>query len=361
MLDFNPTGKKVILSVDGGGMRGTIPIAMLAELEQMTGKPCQQLFHMVGGTSTGAIIAAALALGFTAQETLDMVYKNRLPGAFPPDTLWSNIGIYARYLLGGLRYIYDLEPFRLALQPLSHDKRIRDLSKPIFFATIKDVRTGSTLYVTSAGPGAALVQDWPIAGVVGASGAAPIYFPPVADNLIDGGAGVYANPSLAVATEAMEYIGAGEGFVDGNVKLISLGTGYAPREAADGEAARYWLKDWVYYLILNGIDDASLQQVLVTRSIYGKRIDFSRYNPLLTRQSVSEALGITLRDIDDPAKLELDSRRPHQITLMERIGRAYARLIDWTQPDVMPWQTRGGHALPSMRAAPVDWSKTPFV
>lgn len=72
MLNFYPIGKKVILSIDGGGMRGTIAIAMLAELEKMTGKPCQPLFDMVAGTSTGAIIAAALGLGFTAQQTLEM-------------------------------------------------------------------------------------------------------------------------------------------------------------------------------------------------------------------------------------------------------------------------------------------------
>ena len=50
MLDFNPTGKKVILSLDGGGMRGMISIALLAELEKMTGKTCQQMFDMVAGT-----------------------------------------------------------------------------------------------------------------------------------------------------------------------------------------------------------------------------------------------------------------------------------------------------------------------
>lgn len=38
MLDFNPGKKKVILSIDGGGMRGIIAVAMLAELEKMTGK-----------------------------------------------------------------------------------------------------------------------------------------------------------------------------------------------------------------------------------------------------------------------------------------------------------------------------------
>src|SRR5262245_46631219 len=74
--------KKVILSVDGGGMRGAISIAMLAELETQTGRTCQELFDMVAGTSTGAIIAVGLAVGMTANDILDEVYRQGLPKAF---------------------------------------------------------------------------------------------------------------------------------------------------------------------------------------------------------------------------------------------------------------------------------------
>ncbi|MBE0689488.1 MAG: patatin-like phospholipase family protein, partial [Anaerolineae bacterium] len=252
MLSFNPNGKKVILSVDGGGMRGIIPIAMLAELEAMTGRPAYELFDMVAGTSTGAIIAGGLALHLSAHEILEQIYKSRLPGAFPPDTFLSNLATYGRFLLTGLRYLYDLEPFRQALQPLAQGQTLGDLTRPIFFATTKDVRSGDTYYVVSAGPGLSAFADWPLSGAVAASGAAPIYFPPVAGNLIDGGVGVYANPCLAVATEAMEYIGATEDFVDDNVILVSLGTGFTPRTRDDGIAARYWLFDWVNYVILSG-------------------------------------------------------------------------------------------------------------
>ena len=82
MVDINPDGKKMILSIDGGGMRGAIVVAMLAELERMTGIPTHEQFDMVAGTSTGAIIAAGLSIGLSAQDLLDRVYKERLPGAF---------------------------------------------------------------------------------------------------------------------------------------------------------------------------------------------------------------------------------------------------------------------------------------
>ncbi len=354
MLNFNPEGKKVILSVDGGGMRGMISIAMLAELEQMTGKTCQQLFDMVGGTSTGAIIAAGLGIGMTANEILEVIYRDRLPKAFPPNNLW----LWIRYLLGGLRYFYPMEPFIEALQPLARGYKIRDLSHPIVFMTTKDVRVGDTYFVVSKGPGLAAVADWPLSGAVAASGAAPIYFPPVAGNLIDGGVGMTGNPCLAVAIEAMEYIGAEAGFVDDNVMLVSLGTGYVPYLFGEDAADRFWLKDWVEYVILKGLDDAALQQVSSTRAIYGSRMDFRRYNPELTVDNLSSALGIQTGL--DPSTLGLDSHTPEQVALMEQIGRVYARKLDWTLPRLMPWDTPGGQHKPNINHANVDWSKTPY-
>ena len=92
MIDINPQAKKLILSIDGGGMRGMIAVAMLAELETLTGKSCSQLFDMVAGTSTGAIIAAGIGLGYTAQELLEEVYRTRLPEVLPRPTEWYSAG-----------------------------------------------------------------------------------------------------------------------------------------------------------------------------------------------------------------------------------------------------------------------------
>ncbi len=56
---------KFILSIDGGGIRGIVPATVLTVLEgklKARGKtlPLHRYFHLIAGTSTGAIIAAAL-------------------------------------------------------------------------------------------------------------------------------------------------------------------------------------------------------------------------------------------------------------------------------------------------------------
>jgi hypothetical protein len=223
--------------------------------------------------------------------------------------------------------------------------------------TTKDLRTSNTYYIVSAGPGAPAFADWPVTGAVAASGAAPIYFQPVLGNLVDGGVGTHTNPCLATAIEALEYIGAAAGFVDGQVIHLSLGTGYPPNTLRDGAANRFHIIDWVQYIIGESLDDAALQQSLLTRSLYGTRTDFRRYNPLLTRESVRDALGVP-SDKLDPSRLTLDSIDPAAIDLMEAIGRAYAQGIDWRIGDVMPWDTRGGHPQPNI--LPVNWAGSPL-
>ncbi len=41
---------KRILSIDGGGIRGILPLALLIEIEARRG-PCADLFDMVAGTA----------------------------------------------------------------------------------------------------------------------------------------------------------------------------------------------------------------------------------------------------------------------------------------------------------------------
>lgn len=70
-----------ILSLDGGGIKGTMPAAFLAALEEDLAEPIGSYFDLVAGTSTGGIIALGLGLGKTAKELLDL-YERRGPIIF---------------------------------------------------------------------------------------------------------------------------------------------------------------------------------------------------------------------------------------------------------------------------------------
>lgn len=82
---FAVGGAKRILSIDGGGLRGVLSCAILAEVERRlmarSGRPDFRLceyFDLIGGGSTGAIAAAALAAGKTCAEAAEL-YRQIAP------------------------------------------------------------------------------------------------------------------------------------------------------------------------------------------------------------------------------------------------------------------------------------------
>ncbi|KTD20058.1 patatin-like phospholipase [Legionella lansingensis] len=71
-----------ILAIDGGGIRGIIPLYFLSKIEELTQRPISENFDLVAGISTGSIIATALTLPdkqgknkFSAKKLLDF-YTN---------------------------------------------------------------------------------------------------------------------------------------------------------------------------------------------------------------------------------------------------------------------------------------------
>ena len=74
-------GPKRILALDGGGIRGALTLWYLGEIEQILRdrhkRPDLVLcdyFDFIGGTSTGAIIAAALAIEKTSLRSRNSIF-----------------------------------------------------------------------------------------------------------------------------------------------------------------------------------------------------------------------------------------------------------------------------------------------
>lgn len=67
-----------ILSLDGGGSKGVYSLGALKEIESICGTPLSNKFHLIYGTSTGAIIAALLAQGKSVDE-IKKTYFSLIP------------------------------------------------------------------------------------------------------------------------------------------------------------------------------------------------------------------------------------------------------------------------------------------
>lgn len=88
---MDSTGSVRILVIDGGGVKGIIPLKALLSLEQslqqkLPNSKLQDHFDLIVGTSTGAIIALLLLKGHTVEEIIEF-YQHFANVVFPPSTL----------------------------------------------------------------------------------------------------------------------------------------------------------------------------------------------------------------------------------------------------------------------------------
>src|SRR6266481_5166322 len=76
---YRKTERHRALALDGGGIRGIMTLQVLARLEELLrsarkagpGFRLCDFFDVIAGTSTGAIIAAALARGMSVAEVME--------------------------------------------------------------------------------------------------------------------------------------------------------------------------------------------------------------------------------------------------------------------------------------------------
>ena len=84
-----PKDNKVILSLDGGGMRGILTLQLLKKLEQVAGAPCYEWCDLIAGTSTGAIITGLILKGKTAIE-IEKLYMQLVTQVFTKRNMLSD-------------------------------------------------------------------------------------------------------------------------------------------------------------------------------------------------------------------------------------------------------------------------------
>lgn len=64
-----------LLCLDGGGIRGLVLVQLLLNLEAAVGRPIIECFDWVAGTSTGGILALALATGKSLRDCQRLYFR----------------------------------------------------------------------------------------------------------------------------------------------------------------------------------------------------------------------------------------------------------------------------------------------
>ena len=251
-----------ILSLDGGGIKGTFTASVVASLERMSGHHLADYFDIITGTSTGGIIALGLALGLPAEAILDF-YCSKGPAIFPSTGA-------SRRLIHTLRHAFRPKHSSAVLR--SHLAEVfgeKKLGHSIVRVVIPcfDCNAGRVqLFKTSHHP--RFVQDFrtPMVEVALATSAAPTYFAaftaPDGQSYLDGG--VWANcPILVALLEAIYVLQQNPT----DIEVLSIGTTDSPFDIAGkrriGGVLR-WSRSIVQLLMQAQVDAAVAQAQIVT-------------------------------------------------------------------------------------------------
>ncbi len=364
----DPTGNtRRLLALDGGGIRGTITLEVLAELERSLGERLQagpgfvlaNYFDYIAGTSTGAIIATCLSLGMRVAD-IRAFYLASGPAMF------DKANLLKRYL----RNKYNDEQLAGKLQEVIRQQSGEQQAtlgtkalKTLLLLILRNATTDSP-WPLSNNPAAAFNDpafkgcnlNLPLWQLVRASTAAPTYFPPevvaVGEEefvFVDGGVTMYNNPAFQLflmatispyklrwPTEADKLL------------LVSVGTGAAASANANlapeqmnllynassipsalmyGASNEQDLLCRVFGRCLHGAEiDAEVRDLkgdIGPGSIEQKFFTYLRYNADLSRAGLNQ-LG--LPQIKPENVQQMDS--VDYISQLQAVGQAVAKEVD---------------------------------
>jgi len=287
---FGP-GPKRILALDGGGVRGAISVAFLAEMERLLQRkyPDARLgdwFDLVGGTSTGAIIAGALALGASTQE-IEEFYRQRARRVFR--------GSLSR--IPGLRSRFDAAALTEEIRRVVGERTLDSPDLITGFALVaKRLDTGSPWIVSNnprapyweahAGRKRIGNREYRLSELIRASAAAPYFFDPEPISVhesqptipfVDGGVTPHNNPAFALFM--MSHLRAYNiCWPTGTEKLtiVSVGTGSYERSSLPASAPTNPLA--LAYDALTTLMDNTQSQVLTLMQWLGESLTPWRIN-----------------------------------------------------------------------------------
>ena len=233
-----------ILSIDGGGVRGLLPLTLLCSIEEKVGERIWKYFDLITGTSTGGIIALWLSTGRPPGD-LQKLYDELICEVFPRRLRPIRI-----FCPGFLYDSHKLESFlKKEFNNSGQDLKMKDAKTRVCIPSI-DITCGKVVVYKT--PHSVIKPNeityyadankemWKVAL---ATSAAPIFFKPaIVENsyCVDGG--LWANnPSLVGVVEAMKL-----GYSANEISVFSLGTGESILQVEQNKAKKM---NWSHYLL----------------------------------------------------------------------------------------------------------------
>lgn len=310
-----------ILSIDGGGIRGVFPAMFLSKLEarlKENGNEKTQIyqhFDLICGTSTGGIIAIALALGIPAHD----IYKLYLDNA-------SKIFGNKKSFFGQVKYaaherdaLEKLIKDKFAEKFAGNDPRLKDCKTAVCIP-IYDLLLGKPSVLKSQyHPKFSRDYHIPAYKAALATSAAPTFFNPYSttytdlngietpfQNKVDGGV-MANNPTLLGIIEAQVA------FYQplSNLRVLSLGTGH--QKFTDGKKREkwglwYWMKQDNKTRLIDLFMQGQSQQVQNLISLLQNGIDAEKKDqPNFMYQRIET-------ELDDTLKVEMDETDNDKLT-----------------------------------------------
>lgn len=334
-----PEDHRVILSLDGGGIRGILTLQLLKKLEELAGVPMYRLADMVAGTSTGGIMCGLIAMGMRASE-IEKKYIELVGGVF------KKKGVMASRFINPP--LYSKSNYRKALKEIVGNRTIQEVSgetETDLLITAKDLaaseETFFSCFHTEKGFNGTY-KDVLLRAVMEATMSAPTYFTPL-ERFADGGTTTYNNPTVAAIIEAVRYGGRGKYHGD-KITVLSFGTGtnvkfVKPEESGNpkGMDVAFWLN----YVMDEASQDASDMQMDFLRSGLMNGLDLRRYQISLDQETMRKlpnrkihpVQGISAEWLWDIPNEQLDGIGLDDVSrfnLMRSIGEA---MVDYVCPD----------------------------
>lgn len=294
-----------ILSLSGGGFLGLYTAAVLAELEERSGRRLNECFDLFAGTSIGGIVALGLAAGRSAAEIRDAFIEHG-PRIFPHRPPKSKAAWFGRLLRNVPAPLYQPGPLRETIEQIvGAGTRMSNLLRPVVVPAVNLTKGGPKVFKT--GHHERLVLDWrlSVVDVALATSAAPTYFPAHRiGNEIYADGGMFANsPDMIAVHEAEQFLHVGRD----DIHVLSVGTTTADFAMSAALDPRMGVAGWMRNQRLTDVMIGS-QQALI--------------NDMMRHVLADRYLRIDRRQADEQrAVLALDVATPEAISNLQSLAR----------------------------------------